>query len=265
MTYYSGFSFKRSLDIQFRVIGALLMREVITRYGRHNIGFLWLFLEPMIFTGGVATLWTLLGQSHGADLPVAAFALTGYSCVLLFRNMPNRCSSAIGPNLALMYHRNVKPIYIYLARILLEIAGTTASFFVLGCIFTAIGMTEPPDDILKIMCGWLMIAWFGSGLALLIGALSERSELVEKIWHPISYLIFPLSGVAFMVHWLPLASQKYIILMPTIHGIELLREGYFGPSIHAQYDMSYMAIVNLCLTFLGLYQVRVISKTVMSQ
>ena len=36
--------FLRSLAIQFRVIRALLMREVITRFGRHNIGVLWLGL-----------------------------------------------------------------------------------------------------------------------------------------------------------------------------------------------------------------------------
>ena len=34
-------SFLESLLIQKRVIGALLMREIITRYGRNNIGFLW--------------------------------------------------------------------------------------------------------------------------------------------------------------------------------------------------------------------------------
>jgi ABC-2 type transport system permease protein/capsular polysaccharide transport system permease protein len=41
-------SLRHSFEIQRRVIGALLMREVITRFGRHNIGFLWLFVEPMI-------------------------------------------------------------------------------------------------------------------------------------------------------------------------------------------------------------------------
>ena len=35
-------SLRRSATIQLRVIHALVMREVLTRYGRHNIGFLWL-------------------------------------------------------------------------------------------------------------------------------------------------------------------------------------------------------------------------------
>ena len=43
----------RSVVIQGRVLGALVMREIITRYGRHNIGFMWVFVEPMMFTAGV--------------------------------------------------------------------------------------------------------------------------------------------------------------------------------------------------------------------
>lgn len=121
-------NFGRSLAVQRRVIFALLMREVLTRYGRHNIGFLWLFVEPMIFTVGITILWNATGATHGSNLPISAFALTGYSTVLLWRNMPGRCSMAVTPNLALMYHRNVKVIDIFIARILLEVVGNTASF-----------------------------------------------------------------------------------------------------------------------------------------
>ena len=126
---------RRSAAIQGRVIYALLMREVLTRYGRHNIGFLWLFVEPMLFTTGVTILWTLSKSAHGSSLPIVAFALTGYSSVLLWRNMPSRCIGAIGPNLALMYHRNVKAIDVYLARLVLEAGGATISFVVLSIFY----------------------------------------------------------------------------------------------------------------------------------
>jgi len=258
-------SLNKSFEIHFRVIGALLMREVITRYGRHNIGFLWLFVEPMMFTLGVTTLWILAGAAHGSDLPIAAFALTGYSTVLLWRNMPGRCSGAIESNLSLMYHRHVKVIDIFASRILLEMAGTTASFITLAVAFTAVGLIEPPEDILKIMLAWCMLAWFGAALSLLVGGLSERTEIIEKLWHPTSYLLFPLSGAAFMVDWLPSEAQEFILFLPMVHSVELLREGYFGVAVHAHYDMAYMGVANLCLTLLGISQVRVVSRTVMPE
>src|SRR6185436_16405858 len=113
-------SFSASLRIQFRVIGALLMREIITRYGRDNLGFLWLFVEPMLFTVGVTALWTLLSLHQTFSLPIVAFAVTGYSTVLLWRNCASRCAWAINPNLGLLHHRNVKVLDLFITRILLE-------------------------------------------------------------------------------------------------------------------------------------------------
>ena len=41
-------SLLHSLGIQRRVLHALLMREIITRFGRENLGVLWLVAEPML-------------------------------------------------------------------------------------------------------------------------------------------------------------------------------------------------------------------------
>jgi len=234
----------------------LLMREILTRFGRHNIGFLWLFAEPMMFTLGVTALWTLGSMTHGSQLPITAFAVTGYSSILLWRNTVMRCNTAITPNLSLMYHRNVRVIDIFAARIILEESGATISFVVLSLLFISIGWMDPPNDILKVLLGFILLAWFGAALALVIGALSERSEVVEKIWHPISYLLFPLSGAAFMVDWLPPAGREVVLLLPMVHGLEILREGYFGSVVKAHYDLAYMSFCCLCLTFLGLALVR---------
>ncbi len=252
----------RSFKIQMRVIGALLMREVLTRYGRHNIGFMWLFVEPMLFTLGVTALWSFAKMHHGSSMPIVAFAITGYSSVLLWRNMPSRCVGAVEPNLALMYHRNVKVIDVFAARILLEAAGATTSFIVLSTFFISIGWMRGPQDIIKILLGWFMTAWFGASLALLMGCLSERTEVVEKLWHPTSYLLFPLSGAAFMVDWLPPTFQKVVLCLPMVHGVEILREGYFGSQVHSHYNFTYMASVCLGLTVLALSQERYISKRV---
>lgn len=262
---HSSSLLRNSWAIQRRVIGALLMREVLTRFGRHNIGFLWLFVEPMMFTLGVTTLWTLVGAAHGSNLPIVAFALTGYSSVLLWRNMPSRCISAIGPNLALMYHRHVKVVDIFTARIVLEAAGATISFVALGIFFSFTGWINPPEDVGKVLFAWFMLAWFGFSLAVLLGALSESSDMIEKLWHPASYLLFPLSGAAFMVDALPKIAQHAVLMLPMVHGVELLREGYFGSIYKAHYDMSYMALTCACMTLLGLAKTRQISRTVMPE
>jgi ABC-type polysaccharide/polyol phosphate export permease len=247
------------------VIWALVLREILTRYGRHNIGFLWLFVEPMMFTLAVTALWTATASFHGSDLPIVAFAITGYSSVLLWRNMPSRCIGAIAPNLGLLYHRHVRPIDIYLARLMLEAAGGTISFVALVLFFHAIDWLMLPQNLLQVIGGWIMLGWFGFGLALFLGALSERSETVEKIWHPTAYIMFPLSGAAFLVDALPEPAREYVLLLPMVHGVEYLREGYFGTQFVAHYELGYLAVVNMVLTLLGLAQTRHVSMTVVPE
>jgi capsular polysaccharide transport system permease protein len=258
-------SFFHSLAIQRRVMHALMMREVITRFGRDNLGVLWLIGEPMIFTLGVTALWTFAGMNHGSALPIAAFAITGYSSVLMWRNSVGRCASALQSNFNLLYHRNVHVLDVFLTRILLEMAGATMSFIVLSLIFTSIGMIAPPIDMLQVLFGWLMLAWFGMSLALLIGAATAYSEIIERLWHPTSYLLFPLAGAAFMVDWLPKSAQDIVLLLPMVHGVEMIREGYFGNIVKTHYDVGYMAMCCLMLSLSALFLVRDAGRRVEQQ
>lgn len=242
----------RSFAIQCRVIGALLLREVITRYGRHGLGVLWMALEPMMFTLGVAALWYIAKMHVISGIPIIAFAITGYSSVLMWRNTANRCSKAMEPNLALMYHRNVKVLDIFLSRILLEWVGATASITVLTLFFSGIGVMDLPRDMWPVLGGWLLLAWFSLGLGLIVGTISERSESFDRIWHVATYLLFPLSGAMFMVHWLPKAAQEAIVWLPMVHGVEMIRHGYFGEIIPTHEDPAYFALINLVLTLIGL-------------
>ena len=258
-------SFSDSLRVNRRIVGALLVREMLTRFGRHNIGFLWLFVEPMLFTIGVTALWTATKSVHGSDLPIVAFALTGYSSVLLWRNMPGRCIGALWSNLSLMYHRNIKVLDIYCARLLLEFGGATISFATLSIAFAMIGWLALPEDFLTVVAGWLLLAWFGVALAVFLGALSHVTEVVDKLWHPASYLLFPLSGAAFLVAALPTIAQEFVLYIPTVHGVELLREGWFGSQARAIYDTSYLVSFNLVLSVAALMMVRWVARRVVPQ
>jgi ABC-type polysaccharide/polyol phosphate export permease len=263
MTTTSELPFFQSLAIQGRVLHALMMRELITRFGRDNLGVLWLVGEPMIFTLGVTTLWSAAGLAHGGTgIPIVAFAVTGYSSVLMWRNAATQCSAGVEQNKPLLFHRGVLIIDVFLTRIALEIIGATSSFIVLSLFFTYIGWMPVPSNLLMVSGGWFMLAWCGASLALLVGAGSAFSPLAHRLWHPIAYLLFPLSGAAFMVEWLPNKLQNVVLFLPMVHGVELLRRGYFGDIVRTHYDMGYMAKCCLVLTLCGLYVMREASRRV---
>jgi capsular polysaccharide transport system permease protein len=92
----------------------------------------------------------------------------------------------------------------------------------------------------------------GTALAVFIGALGAYNEITEKFWHPISYILFPLSGAIFMVDWLPPDFQDAALLNPIVHCVEMLREGYFGNVVRTHYDVGYVVGFSLILTLFGL-------------
>ena len=253
-------SFNQGLRIQLRVLHALMLREMLTRYGRHNVGFLWLFIEPMMFTFAVVALWTLAGMHKGVGVSVVAFGITGYSTIMLWRNMPGRAIGAIGPNTSLLTHRPVQMFDVFAARVLLEAVGATVSFVVLATAAWMLGLMPGPEDILTVLWGWLLLVWFSFAVSLWIGAASEKSSIVYKLWAPASYIFIPLSGAMFLVEALPQVAQEIVLLMPVVHCVEMIRDGYFGSLFKAHYDIAYVLVCNTVLTLFALAQVRDITR-----
>ena len=247
-----GLDLRRSLAIQRRVIHALIMREVITRYGREGLGVLWFLLEPALFTLAVTIIWYYYRLQSVTTFSVVAFALTGFSLLQLWRNGANRAATALEPNQGLITHRNVKLLDVFMARVFLEWAGATGAFLLLSMAMTVAGVIAPPEDLGYVLVGWLLIAWFSLGLGLVVGALSAIFSVFEKIWRPMSYPLFLLSGVFFMVDWLPVSLREFILWVPMVHGNEMVRHGFFGSIVTTYENPSYLLVVNLVVTFIGL-------------
>lgn len=246
----------KPLRVQRRVLSALVMRELLTRYGRNNIGFLWLFLEPMLFTIVITAFWAATRSIHGSEIPITAFALTGYSSVLLWRNLVGRCLNAIETNKALLYHRQVTVTDVYLARIILEILAVSTSFVILGLGMFMLGFMPGPQNAFQVLQGWVVQAWFGAALALTIGGLAAKMPLIARLWPPFSFILFAFSGVGFLVDSLPDAMQSVVMWLPMVNVLEFVRDGWFGSAFTAHYDMEYVLVVNLLLTFAGLSLIR---------
>ena len=248
--------------IQARVIGALLLREVITRYGRHGIGVLWIFLEPMLFTLGITAIWYAIKLHAVSNLPIVEFAVTGYASLLLWRNATNRCVKALEPNLGLMYHRYVRFNDILITRCLLEFVGGTASFVLIIVVFFFLGAVRLPADPLYMVFGWLLLCWSGLALSFIVGALSSFNETVERVWHVVNYLALPTTGALFLVDWLPKHLQELVLWIPMVHGVEMVRHGYWGGTVVTHEAPFFMMASNLVLMLIGLALVKLAERRI---
>lgn len=237
---------------QGRIIGALIMREMTTRFGRQGLGFAWLVAEPMLFCFGVLILWTFTKPAYEHGVRLAPFVMTGYMCLILIRHLISLLSAAIPANIGLLYHRQVTPLHILIARVLLEVGGATIAFIVVYVALLALGQVNPPHSYLLIYGGWIVVAWASTGLALVMTGLVMRYEVFERIVNLISYVMIPVSGAFFMASWLPPAFRHFVLLLPFVHGIEMVRAGVFGEFVETHFNLPYALAVGTVLNIIGL-------------
>ncbi|WP_309627519.1 ABC transporter permease [Brevundimonas sp.] len=241
-----------AISRQSRVISALIMREMTTRYGRQGLGFAWVIGEPLIFCFGVLILWTLTKPAYEHGVRLAPFVMTGYMSLILIRHFISLLASALQANLGLMYHRQVAPLHLLFSRALLELGGATAAFVVVYAVLLALKEVSLPHDYLLLYCGWLLLAWTALGFALVLTGLAMRYDIMERLVPVISYVLIPISGAFYMVSWMPASAREYIMLIPFVHGIEMVRAGVFGEFVPTYYNPAYAMFTGAIMNIMGL-------------
>ncbi len=254
--------FRTGLRIQFRVIGALMMRELHTRYGRENIGYLWLILEPML-------LATMVGAIHARGLRFATngidpvpLSLVGYCNFQTFRTIFNRAEGSIESNIHLLYHRQISVLDILTARALLEAAGTWVAFAILIGFATAVGLTDPPARPLYLIAGMLLLLWLSFGCSMVICGLTHDRRALGRLVHPVSYILMPLSGAFFILNALPPQARDVLLWIPLPHIFEILRYGWFQAAVITYVDWFYLAKWVFISTLIGLLLISAVRKRI---
>lgn len=245
---------------QRRVIGALMVRELVTRFGRENIGFLWMMADPLLFAVLVGILWRFMKGPEEHGVSIIAFIATGYIPLTFFRNAVTRSIRVFTVNSSLMYHRQIKVLDFVLVRVLIEAIGATMAFLFVGAVLVALGEFPIPADIGAFVGGWLLYCLFTFSICLILAPLSEMSDVLEKIVPVVTYIAIPFSGTFNMVSWLTPAAQNAVLYSPFVNAMELLRYGIFGPGIDAQWDITVPLAASLVLTLIGLSMCRRIRR-----
>lgn len=239
------------LKVQARILRALIVRDMMMRYGRANIGFLWVILEPMILTVGVMALWSQIKSPYEHGLEIVGIVLTGYMPLTLFRHI-----TGVGPfifrrSITFLYHRNISFIDILIARAALEFAGTTTALFVVYLALVLAGIVAPAHDLGLVLLAWFLMALLSFGIMIMFAVLTEYNETTERFIQPFQYLMLPLSGTFFMVEWLPERAQELIWYNPTVHCYEMFRAGFFGEAVITHHTWWYPLLWAVFLTALG--------------
>lgn len=240
-------------SLHARIIAALMFREATTRYGRDNVGLLWVIGEPMLFAVGVFIMWSIIRPPYDNGVALLAFLVTGYPPLILMRHTIAQGVSAIIVNNNLLYHRKITLLHIFVSRCGMEIVGATLSFVLLTGALVVMGRVDAPKSYSIIYIGWFLLAWMSFGVAIIMGSLVGLFEWFEKFAQLISYIMIPVSGAFYMVSWLPFQYRGTVLRIPFVNCMEMIRRGFLGEYYPTYFDIGYSVAWAAGLTLVALF------------
>jgi capsular polysaccharide transport system permease protein len=241
-----------ALRTQARVIGALVLRETRTRFGRSQMGYLWALAEPLGYILFLSLVFSAVSRQAPFGPSMAMFFASGILPFQLFHGVSRMVSNAFEANEALLHFPVVKPVDTLLARAALESATSlTVMLLVLPGIVGILGLSGP-NDLAPMAAAFAGLVLAGFGIGTINAVAGQLYPSWRNVYDVVSRPLMIISGVFFLPDSLPPAARDLIAYLPTTQGIELFRHGFYEGYRSNILDPAYFFALGLGLTLIGL-------------
>ena len=227
--------------VQWRVVDALVYRELRTRVSNVKGGFLGVLIQPL----GLILIWmgflAAINFHRGGSLNVFLFLSSGTILFTTFSQIVVRSINAMDANEALLFYRPVKPIDTVIARAICETGLYTCCLLVI-CVFTWIFLDNIyMSDIGLFFISILLMAVYGFSMGLIFMVLCHITPAFQQAAFWVPRMLWFFSGVAFRYWIFPPWTRIFFVWNPLMHAIELNRKSmsddYFTPDANLSYAL----------------------------
>jgi capsular polysaccharide transport system permease protein len=250
--------------VQLQVIGAIILRETHTRFGRTRIGVLWLLIEPVAHAVMLGILYFVLGRRSPLGGSVPLFFMTGLMPYFLWNKVSNRLVSSFISDRPLLSVPLVSTLDILIARAALEGAAWTVVCLILFTGLVGIGYGEWPADLQIVAAASLATFCLGFG----VGSINATLTALFPSWQTIYFILMrPLylaSGVFYLVDQTPDLAYRILIWNPVVHSIEWFRTGFYAGYTSISLDRAYLVQWALYSCVIGLAMERLFRRKIRS-
>lgn len=222
---------------RLRVLFALVVREMGTKFGRSAGGYFWAIAEPL---GGIVLLsiaFSLALRSPPIGSSFLLFYATGIVPFSMYNSMSFSVATAIKSNKGLLNYPVVSVIDAIFAKFVLNFMTMTLVGVLLfwGIIrFQGLHVNLEPG---KLVLSVVLAAFLGLGVGSLNCVLFGFFPTWKNVWAVLTRPLFILSGILFTFESAPKAFQAVLWYNPLIHIIGIMRDGIFGV-----YDPQYVSV-----------------------
>jgi capsular polysaccharide transport system permease protein len=235
-----------------RAITALMMREMVTTYGRSPGGYLWAVLEPV---GGIALLTAIFSvgfRSPSIGISFPLFYATGMLPFLFYNDVQMKVAMAVTFSRNLLSYPSVTFVDALVARFLMgAITQLLVGYLVMGGILLMFE-TRASIDFGQVAAAYGMASLLALGIGSFNAYLFAIFPIWRRAWSILMRPMFLISCIFFLFDTIPQPMRDWLWWNPIVHIVGMMRAAFY-PTYDAYYVMpSYVVAISLVTLLLGL-------------
>jgi capsular polysaccharide transport system permease protein len=246
-------SYVEVLRVRARVITAIMLRDIRTRYGRVRFNYVIAIGWPLSHLAGMVVVFTFVNRMLPFGSDSVLFISTGALPYVLCLYPARLSAQAFFQGRQLLQFPVVRPIDVILARVLLEALSASAVgiLFLVG--LWALDFDLMPQDLPTALTGVYAAIFFGISLGVFTIILSAIFGIPGYLFMILTMVVLYLSSGVYMPKYGATEEARYWISMnPLVHIVEWVRSGYYEMHTGTELDKKYVLTLATLLLFGGL-------------
>lgn len=242
-----------ALQLQLRVITALILRETRATFGTSQMGYLWAIITPAAAVAVLVIIFTAIQRHPPFGESFALFFATGVLTLELFKKLGSSLMTVFEANKALLTYPPIREPDVLFARALL--IGMTY-VLIMGIFFSgliATGLAGFPAYPAELMAAYgvtfLLGFGFGATNAVIISLWESWRHVVTIFTRP----LFIISAIFYVPSYMPPPIIAVLKWNPVLHAVEWMRNGYYPNYDSLVLDKTYILSIAIILIFIGLF------------
>lgn len=247
-----------------RTVGALVLREMATTYGRSPGGYIWAVLEPVAGITLLSIIFSAAFRSPPLGTSFPLFYASGFLPFAYYLSLSSKLSASIKFSKSLLSYPSVTYFDAILARFLLT-SLTQIMVFVLVMwgiiVFEDLRPILEPLHIINALC---MAAALGLGIGTLNCFLMSMYPIWGQAWNILNKPLFILSGILFLFDTFPEPYDKFLVFNPLVHVVGEMRRGFFTNYQGSYIEPLYIYLGSFAAFAIGLLLLNRYNRTILN-
>lgn len=244
-----------------RVVFALMIREIRTRYAKSRLGYANAFVSPLLQKAFMLFGMMALNRQAAYGTSLFLFIWSGLAAFHSFSMIASKSMSSLNIPAGVNFIPTVTLFDFFLARVILEfLTVTLVSIFGFVCIYLFDTHQAMPSNLGPLFASVGLLTMLGMGVGMINAVIAYFFNSWKTLWNAFTVVLMFGSAVMRVLEFLPSQIRDLMLWNPIAHGVEYFRLAFYPTYPSYFLDVKYLATCAVLSFLLGFILVRVMRR-----